>query len=44
LKTIVLSDKPKHKGQQEGLHLCEKLNEEFKTADWIKGLKQQLGG
>jgi guanylate kinase len=44
LKTIVLNDKPKHKGQQEGLLLCEKLNEEFKTADWIKGLKQQLGG
>lgn len=44
LKTLVLSDKPEHRGQQEGLLLCEKLNEEFKTADWIKGLKQQLGG
>jgi guanylate kinase len=43
LKTLVLSDKPEHRGQQEGLLLCEKLNEEFKTADWIKGLKKQLG-
>jgi len=44
LKTLVLGAKPNPESQREGVLLCEKLNEEFKTADWIKGLKQQLGG
>lgn len=44
LKSLILSDKPNLEGQREGLLLCEKLNDEFKTADWIKGLQKQLGG
>ncbi len=44
LKSLILSGKPNLEGQSEGLLLCEKLNDEFKTADWIKGLQKQLGG
>ncbi len=43
LKSIILSGKPEGKGDPEGLWLCKKLNEEFETADWIKGLRDQLG-
>ncbi|MBC7659224.1 MAG: guanylate kinase [Chitinophagaceae bacterium] len=44
LKSIILSHKPEGKGDPEGLILCERLNEEFQTADWIKGLRDSMGG
>lgn len=44
LKSIILSGKPEGKGDPEGLKLCKKLNEEFESADWIKGLRAKMGG
>lgn len=43
LKSIILSGQPEGKGDPEGLKLCQRLNEEFETADWIKGLRGKLG-
>lgn len=42
LKTVILSGKPDDTSRRQGLLLCEKLNEEFKSADWIKGLREKL--
>ena len=44
LKSIILSGKPEGKGDPEGLILCQRLNEEFETADWIKELRDKMGG
>ncbi len=44
LKSIILSGKPEGKGDPEGLILCQKLNEEYESADWIKALRAKLGG
>ena len=44
VKSIILSGKSEGRGDPEGLELCEKLNEEFNSADWIKGLRDQMGG
>lgn len=43
LKCLVEGGKPRQGHQTSGLLLCEKLNEEFKTADWIKELRANLG-
>ena len=43
MKSLVEGGKPKADQQLKGHLLCKKLNEEFNTADWIKGLRQQLG-
>lgn len=43
LKSIILSGKPEGKGDPEGLMLCQSLNVEFETADWIKGLREKMG-
>ncbi len=42
LRNLVLSADPKHAGDPEGSKLCKKLNEEFVSAEWIKGLKEQM--
>ncbi|RZA23733.1 MAG: guanylate kinase [Proteobacteria bacterium] len=44
LKSIILSVKPEGMGDPDGLILCHKLNEEFESADWIKGLRVKMGG
>lgn len=44
LKSIILSGEPEGKGDPEGLILCQKLNQEFESADWIRGLREKMGG
>ena len=44
LKSIILSGEPEGKGDPEGLILCQKLNQEFESADWIRGLRVKMGG
>ncbi len=44
LKSIITSGKPEGKGDPEGLILCQKLNREFESADWIKELRAKMGG
>jgi guanylate kinase len=43
LKSLVMNGKSNLGNSAEGLELCQKLNEEFETADWIKGLRARLG-
>ncbi len=43
LKTLVTNGKASSEDTREGRLLCAKLNEEFKTADWIRELRSQLG-
>lgn len=44
LKSIITSGEPEGRGDPEGLILCQKLNQEFESADWIKDLRAKLGG
>lgn len=44
LKSVILNGKPEDTSRRQGLILCEKLNEEYETADWIKELRNKLGG
>jgi guanylate kinase len=44
LKAIILSLEPERGGDPEGLILCQKLNEEFESADWIKRLRIKMKG
>lgn len=43
LKSIIMSSKPEGRGDPEGLILCQKLNQEFESADWIKALRAKMG-
>lgn len=43
LKSIVLSKVTQDKLVENGKNLCQKLNDEFKNADWIKALRNKLG-
>jgi guanylate kinase len=43
LKSIILSGSLEGKSNPEGLSLCRRLNEEFESADWIKGLRDKMG-
>lgn len=43
LKGIMLAGKGTLGTNEEALKLSQKLNEEFETAEWIKGLRSQLG-
>lgn len=42
LKRIMLTGNESLGSNEEALKLCKKLNEEFETADWVKGLRSQL--
>ncbi|MFW7379484.1 MAG: guanylate kinase [Oligoflexus sp.] len=44
LKSIVVNGKSEEaNSSEEGLRLCQQLNQEFEYADWIKRLKASLG-
>mgnify|MGYP001566034338 CR=1 FL=1 len=43
LKSVILTGDRDEVGRRAGLLLCEKLNEEFKNAEWIRELKEKLG-
>ncbi|RYZ54090.1 MAG: guanylate kinase [Proteobacteria bacterium] len=43
LKAIILSGTLEGQKNPEGLSLCLRLNEEFESADWIKGLRDKMG-
>lgn len=43
VKNLILNGTCEPQEQVYGRRLCEKLNEEFETADWIKKLRVQLG-
>lgn len=43
LKNLALSGKSEAGDEAKGRLLCQKLNEEFETAEWIKKLRKQLG-
>ncbi len=42
LRSLVLSSQPKLASDPEALGLCQKLNDEFQSAEWIKGLRSQM--
>ncbi len=43
LKSIMVAGNYQVASREDGLRLCKRLNEEFETADWIKGLRTQMG-
>lgn len=43
LKSIVIDrQNPEHLSSTAGLELCRKLKKEFRNADWIQGLREQI--
>jgi guanylate kinase len=43
LKSIIVDGKSELANANKGIQWCQALNEEFKNADWIKGLRAKLG-